>query len=93
MTSIAKTTSRNKADEAMSIRPKKVKGPDMGSYDMPSAANYVRKKRPSWTVSKSKEPLFTEWASRNKKGVPGAGTYSFEKCFDIISRPYARKRM
>ena len=93
MTNFAKGVSRNKPGEAMTIRPKKVKGPDMGSYEMPKSASYVRVRTPSWTVSKSKAPLFTELAARNKKGVPGPGNNNIEKCLNVISRPYTRKRL
>jgi len=77
----------------MKIRPKKVKGPDMGSYEMPKSAAYIRTRTPSWTVSKSKAPLFTELAARNKKGVPGPGNNDIARCFKVISRPYTRKRL
>ena len=76
----------------MDIRPQKVDCPAVGSYEVERSDPLVKKIVPKWSFSKSKQLKFTEEMANNKKDFPGAGKYQTDKCFNVISRPYMRKR-
>lgn len=77
----------------MKIRPKKVDAPDVGTYKVHEAVTYVKKKNPGYTIGRSKSAKFTEEYSKNKKHIPGTGTYEWDRCVDkVVSRPYTRSR-
>lgn len=53
---------------------------------------FIKQKHPTISFPKSKSLKFTVEYCNQKKHIPGAPTYKVEKCFDVISRPYMKKR-
>ena len=68
-------------------KPKKGKGPDVGTYEVSKAEKYTqpKSKGPVWKVSEKKENV------KPKKDVPGVGHYDVEKCFDKTTKQYKVK--
>jgi len=69
----------------------KLPGPD--TYDFSKGKSFVSKQAQSITLTKETKTTFTSMAARNKKWVPGIGSYNPDKCIDKVSIPYSRKRI
>lgn len=66
--------------------------PDPGSYEVLKSTTFIKTKHPIISFPKSKSLKFTVEFTNQKKYIPGAPAYKVEKCFDVISRPYMKKR-
>lgn len=75
----------------MQIRPKKVDKPDVGTYKVLEGVTFVKVRNPKYSIGRSKSEKFTEHVQKIKDFVPGVGSYKYEPCFDVVSRPYVRK--
>ena len=53
-------------------KPKKVKEPDVGSYEVLKSTGFVKTHHPVISFPKSKSLKFTVEYSQNKKHIPGA---------------------
>lgn len=65
---------------------KKKQGPDCGSYSPETSFLKTIKRVRTTSISKYNIPLIQDTKVKRKKWVPGAGTYNWEKSFDISTR-------
>lgn len=71
---------------------KKKPGPDMGSYTADKAFNKIIKRVKVASFSKYNIPLVMDAKVKQKKWVPGAGTYQWEKSFEKTTKhPFFKK--
>lgn len=83
--------------EKQGWKPVKNKAPDMGSYEQTQAKDKLLKRpvshhfvRPGTARESIEKVTFTTIYTREKKFVPGTGTYTYD--ISKVSRPYTRKR-
>jgi hypothetical protein len=81
-------------EESKGWKPKKDKStPDLGTYEHHKSKDKMCKEdHPNYSMPKSKQLKFTTEYAKNKGFVPAANHYKVEKCYNVISRPYMRKR-
>jgi len=65
---------------------KKVKDPDMGSYTTDKAYFKIAKRVRSTSISKYNIPRLQDLKIKQKKYIPGVGSYKWEDKFDKITR-------
>lgn len=78
--------------ENLGWKPVKIKRPDPGSYDPYPATKLVKPVYPNYSVPKAGSQRATSAKSTGRKYSPGAGAYNIEKCYNVIARPYMKKR-
>jgi hypothetical protein len=68
--------------------------PGVGTYDLEKSRNQVGSKNPQWSMVKEERVLRLSPSPSMKQleALPGIGTYETEKCYESISRPYAKNR-
>ena len=71
---------------------KRHESPPVGRYNGDESFKKTQEKRLGNVISKSVLPNLSEVKVKQKKFVPGVGSYNFEKAYDRISPPPVMRR-